>query len=87
MSVARDSMKMDGTPEPVLGFEERSDEAPSTEVGALSPRPNSEVLAKPKRRASSRRSIGCGSSRRRSVARSLVRWAGCFAARGCTALI
>ena len=50
MAVARDSMTMDGAPDPALGVEERSDEAPSAEAGSRSPRPDPEVVAKPKRR-------------------------------------
>ena len=44
MSAQRDVMVLDGTAAPVLGVEERSDEAPSTS------RSNPEVVAKPKRR-------------------------------------
>ena len=44
MSAQRDGMTLDGTSAPVLGVEERSDEAPSAS------RPNPEVVAKPKRR-------------------------------------
>ena len=40
-----------------------------------------------RRGASSPRSIDCGFWRRQRAARSPARWAGCFAARGCTAPI
>ena len=43
-------MALNGVPGPVLGDEERSDEAPSTGVNTPRPAPDPEVVAKPKRR-------------------------------------
>ena len=50
MATQRETMALNGVPAPVLGDEERSDEAPST--GAQTPRvaPDPEVVAKPTRR-------------------------------------
>ena len=50
MATQRETMALNGVPGPVLGDEERSDEAPST--GAQTPRvaPDPEVVAKPTRR-------------------------------------
>ena len=79
MITGRESMTLNESSVPAQGVEERSDEAPR--AGRARPTPDSEVVA------SSPRSIGCGSLRRRSAVRSPVRWVGCFAARGCTAPI
>ena len=71
---------------PALGGEERSDEAPRAGASDARAPSDPEVVAK-RSGASSQRSIGCGSSRRQSAARSPAKWVGCFAARGCTAPI
>ncbi len=47
MAEERKTMDLEGLPTPALGVEERSDEAPSAGGNAA---PNSEVVAKPKRR-------------------------------------
>jgi hypothetical protein len=86
-------MTLKGLPAPVVGAEERSDEVPATGAGAPA-RPDPEVAAKPKRRqftAEYRLRVLEGtdsaSSRRRTGARSPVRWASCFDGKGCTAPI
>ena len=50
MATERKTMALNGVPGPVLGDEERSDEAPSTGVNTPRPAPDPEVVAKPKRR-------------------------------------
>ena len=50
MATERKKMALNGVPGPVLGDEERSDEAPSTGVNTPRPAPDPEVVAKPKRR-------------------------------------
>ena len=50
MATERKPMALNGVPGPVLGDEERSDEAPSTGVNTPRPAPDPEVVAKPKRR-------------------------------------
>ena len=47
MAEERKTMDLEGLPTPAIGVEERSDEAPSAGVNAA---PDSEVVAKPKRR-------------------------------------
>ncbi len=50
MATERETMALNGIPGPVLGDEERSDEAPSTGADAPHAAPDPEVVAKPKRR-------------------------------------
>ena len=84
MTAERDSMTLNEISYSALGVEERSDEAPR--AGAQDRRRTRRSW--PSRSgASSPRSIGCGSWRRRSAAHSPARWAACCAARGCTARI
>ena len=86
MTAERESMTLQEMDAPVLGVEERRDEAPGAGASHARPTPDPEVVAKPKRRkftAQYRLRIleeaeGCTQP---------ARWAGCFAARGCTAPI
>ena len=87
MTAERESMTLQEMDAPALGVEERRDEAPGAGASHARPTPDPEVVAKPKRRKFHRRSIDCGFWRRQRAARSPARWAGCFAARGCTAPI
>ena len=83
MTAERESMTLQEMDAPALGVEERRDEAPGAGASHARPTPDPEVVAKPKRRKFTAQ-YRCGFQR---AARSPARWAGCFAARGCTAPI
>ena len=86
MTAERESMTLQEMDAPALGVEERRDEAPGPEPATRGQRRTRRSW--PSRRgASSPRSIDCGFWRRQRAARSPARWAGCFAARVCTAPI
>ena len=82
----RESMTLQEMGAPALGVEERRDEAPRAEPATRGQRRTGRSW--PSRRgASSPRSIDCGFWEEQRAARSPARWAGCFAARVCTAPI
>ena len=72
---------------PALGVEERRDEAPWAGASHARPTPDPEVVAKPKRRKFTAQYRLRILEEMQRAARSPARWAGCFAARGCTAPI
>ena len=87
MTAERESMTLQEMDAPALGVAERRDEAPGgREPATRGQRRTRRVVAKPKRRkftAQYRLRI----LERQRAARSPARWAGCFAARVCTAPI
>ena len=87
MTAERESMTLQEMDAPALGVEERRDEAPGAGASHARPTPDPEVVAKPKRRKFTAQYRTGGFWRRQRAARSPARWAGCFAARGCTAPI
>ena len=86
MNAERESMTLQEMGASGPGVEERRDEAPRAGASHARPTPDPEVVAKPKRRkftAQYRLRI----LEEQRAARSPARWAGCFAARVCTAPI
>ena len=86
MTAERESMTLQEMDAPALGVEERRDEAPRGGASHARPTPDPEVVAKPKRRKFTAQ-YRLRFWRRQRAARSPARWAGCFAARVCTAPI
>ena len=87
MTAERESMTLQEMDAPALGVEERRDEAPGAGASHARPTPDPEVVAKPEEAQVHRAVSTADSGRRQRAARSPARWAGCFAARGCTAPI